>query len=68
METKWFQIEVFLSTTIFFQKIFSEWKLFMANIFCKNWFSFQVEIKKKMLIKLVPRTQTVVEIPLNKLH
>ena len=28
----------------------------MANIFCKNWFPFQVEIKQKLLLKLVPCT------------
>ena len=32
------------SYIIFFQKLFSEWKPYTANIVCKKWFLFQVEI------------------------
>jgi hypothetical protein len=41
METKWFEIDIFFIYYNFLQKKFSEWKLFMANTFCKNWFYFQ---------------------------
>ena len=40
----------------FFQKSFSEWKPYMANIVCKNCFCFKLKyLKKKILLKLVPK-------------
>ena len=32
-------------------KLFSEWN----NIFCKNWVSFQIEIKKKIYLNLLSK-------------
>ena len=37
----------------FLKKMFSNRKQYMANIVCKKWILFQVEIKKKMILKLV---------------
>ena len=39
-----------------FQKKNSEWKPYVAKIGCKNWFLFQVEIEKKILMKLLFRS------------
>ena len=35
------------------QKLFYKYELYIANIVCKKWFLFQVEIKKKMFPKRV---------------
>ena len=37
----------------FFKTLLSEWKPIMANIVCKKWFLFQVEIKKKKSTEIV---------------
>jgi len=39
-----------------FPKKNSEWKPYVAKIGCKNWFLFQVEIEKKILMKLLFRS------------
>ena len=39
----------------------------MVNIFCKNKFSFQVEIKKKCYKKLLSKKPELLSISLNKL-
>jgi hypothetical protein len=41
------QVAFFIEVHNFLQKLFYKWKLYMANIVCKNWFLFQVETKKK---------------------
>ena len=38
---------------IFFPKLFPEWKPYMANIVSRNCFLFRVQIKKKLLLKLL---------------
>ena len=45
------QIAVFFIYN-YFQKIISEWKPYMAIIFCKKCFLFQVETKEKLILKL----------------
>ena len=46
MDTKWLEIAVFLYI-IFFKLFFLlKWKPGMANIVCKKWILFQVEIKE----------------------
>ena len=36
----------------FFQKSFFEWKPYLANIFCKNLFSLQVEVKTHCYLRI----------------